>query len=323
MRVQIAIIVLSVLLPASSRVAQAQRVDLKEVERDWEFLEQACKRRVIRFTVTLPPTSKGRRLFPRSGRCVADGASVWLSVQTYTSAPPQHDEVYGMHHNYAFQLVRRAPDAPYLLTSLGKPAGPLLEKLEQEMNASYSCNVPWAAQYKPLRLWLKDPGFHLKSIRREVEAGVPLVVLDCSYAPPKGQTNFYFTHAKIKLDPANRHRFHSAQGEYDLGKFADRVEYADNDEEGRPVPVRYIMTQEVKGRKPVWVCEYHEWTYPKEPIPEAELGLTAFGIPEPAWAKRPPTSTAWKWISAALAGSVALAILFFWLRRRQAVRAVA
>ncbi len=316
MRLNMAQIGFAFLLMGSSPVLYAQSVDLREVERDWQSLEQACRRRVIRFKLTNPPTSSGKLILPQSGRCLVDGPSGWLSAQSSTAAPPQKDEVFGMHRDYAFQLLRRTPDSPYLLKSLDKQdAPPFLKRWQQRMSLSFCCDLPWGGVDKPLRVWLKEPGFQLKSSRREVEAGIPLVVLECTYSPPNGQHNFYFTRTTIKLDPSNRHRFHSVQGEFNLGTFSGKAEYAENDRD-RPVPIRYTTTQEVKGSKAVWVCEYHEWKYPDQPIPENELGLTAFGIPEPAWSKPLPRSRSWIWISASLVGSVALAAMFIRLRRR-------
>jgi hypothetical protein len=143
--------------------------------------------------------------------------------------------------------------------------------------------------------------------------------MECSYTPPKGDNPFFKT-AVICLDPARRHRVVSFKAENEDTTLVSKVGYAADDGD-RPVVLRNTITLKSKSGTGTWVCDYTEWSYPKQPIPENQLGLTAFGITEPKWAKRPPPSRAWMWIGAALTASVALAALFFWLRRRAAIGA--
>jgi hypothetical protein len=303
------------------RATPGQTPNLETFKRDWEYLEKACQRRSIQFTLTNPASPKsGKRPLPQSGQFLADGESSWLSVQDYTIAPPQHELVYGMHRGYSFRLLRRKSDGPWLLRDLGKIDAAFLNQFDLDTNGTHSCCVPWGALFKSLPRWLNDPGFQLKSVRTEVRDASPVVLLECSYSPAKGGTNFFFDTAVVKLDPANKHRVTAYEGKSDGVKIFGKVDYAANDGD-LPVVSRYTMTMESKTGTATWVCDYSEWSYPKQPIPENQLGLTAFGITEPKWAKRPPPSRAWMWIGAALAASVALAALFFWLRRRAVIGA--
>ena len=299
-------------ITASSR---GQAPSLEELEQDWAYLEKACERRSIRFTLTNPVSPKsGKRPLPQSGQFLAESESAWLSVQDYTNAPPQHDLVSGMHRGYSFKLLRRKPDGPWLLLALGKIDAAFLDLFLQDTNGYHSCCVPWSAIWKPLPRWLNEPGFQVKSVRAGVQEGQTFVLMACSYTPPKGDNPFFKT-AVICLDPTRRHRVVSFKAENEDTTLFSKVDYAADDGD-RPVVLRNTITLKSKSGTGTWVCDYSEWSYPRQPIPENQFGLTAFGIREPNDGKRPPPSRPWMWIGAALAGSVALAILYFWLARR-------
>ncbi len=294
---------------------------LEDMLKHWKILEEAGSHLEVSFTLRHPPTSSGKQPLPQSGKFFIDGMSLWMSSTTYVAMPPQFEIVRGKNKQYAFTLSRRDHDAPYLLDYLGTPSADFDRQLFQEMNDHHGCTVPWNAQFKPLNVWLKEPGFSILALHEEQQSGTKRMCMDCSYRPPDGGKNRWFSHMTVWLDPNNHYRVDSYEADIWSGKALGKVDYGPNDGD-LPVPVRNTITfvmRDKGDRHAAWICNYHEWKYRKKSTPDGTVGLSAFGLPEPMGSPTPPPSHTWLWLLAAAIAAAMLAIFFARLKRRHTV----
>lgn len=301
-----------------SRV-EAEQVSIEEVIKQWEILEAAGSHLEGSFTLRHPRSSKGDQPLPQNGKFFVDGGAAWISATTYTTKLPQYESVIGKNEHYAFKLSRLSQDAPYVLTFLGKPDADFDTRLFQAMNDNYGCTVPWNVLFKPLTVWVKERGFSVLGLHRTDQGGKKILFMDCEYRSPNGDRRNSYLNIRARLDPDNHYRVDSYEADIWSGKAFAKVDYGPNDGD-LPVPVRNTITFTIRkdgDRRADWVCDYHEWKYRKKPAPEEAVGLSTFELPEPMGTKPPKQSHAWFWLLIALAGSVMLAILFGWLKRRQ------
>lgn len=296
---------------------------LTDVLNNWEKLENAGTHLDVSFTLRHPSTSNGIQPLPQSGKFFIEGNSLWTSCTSYTAKPPQPEVLIGKNKRYAFTLSRKSSDDAYILTFLGRPDKDFDARLFQEMNDNHGCTVPWSAQFKPLRVWLGEPGFTLIGFRKCISNDQKDVVyMDCSYRPPDGGKNQWFSRMTVCLNADNHYRVESYEADIWSGKAFGKVEYGPNDGD-LPVPIRNTISFTIRdeGDKRVeWICDYHEWKYRKSIASESRIGLSVFGLPEPmGFSQVEPPSRLWLWLLEATISVSLLAVLFVWLKRRHAI----
>jgi hypothetical protein len=189
--------------------------------------------------------------------------------------------------------------------------------------------VPWSIERRRLTDLETDPQFVLSALRREA-TGENLMRLDArlSEVKFKGQPNelHQTTTMTVYLDPGKGWAVRSYESKI-RRSFANAtnnllakgtVEYRNDVPAFPPVPLRQklVMCDPDGTERVTMITEFPEWKY-RDEIEEEELGLTAFGLPEPVGVpqrgRRVPN---YVWFIAAAAGCAILGAGFRYLARR-------
>jgi hypothetical protein len=237
------------------------------------------------------------------------------------------EKVFGKDPRYVFALQRGAGAESFVLTSFGQP-NPQDDEFLQDSVALYG-GVLWSVDTKRLVELETDPQFTLDSMRRE-GTGENLVRMDArlSEVKFKGRPNELRRTSvmTVYLDPARFWAVRSYESKINVSmpknSYSDlakgTVEYQGAGGAFPPVPIRHkIVLCNPDGTERVTnLTEFSEWKY-RDRIQDDELGLAAFGLPEPPEYRQEKRTPNYVWILAVAGICGILGIGFRYLARKR------
>jgi hypothetical protein len=306
---------------------------LREAPPQWEEYDRVSRelQGVLAFSGTdsLQNSQDDSRLeYKTNGRGTV--LRIFGKTKSKGKANPQHDEVYGFNPRYAFELRRKAVEAPWVLTKhLERRTGTDLGRATTRINSYLTCinfGVRCGYTREPLAELVRKPDFRVGSCRKVQKDGEELVEVAFTYSftegPKKWRTNLK---GKLLFDPRQYWCWRSG----DIQVTGDTINGT----------LKLRGTQSNKGDElpplsRVWESE-GDWVFPMAGVrnrkklryeatlsrpaelpADEEFRLSAFGLPEPVgvvWDKPTPT---YVWLLAAAGVVGALAFGFRYLARR-------
>jgi hypothetical protein len=170
---------------------------------------------------------------------------------------------------------------------------------------------------------VQDKGFRCVKVAPESIKGEDLVRVTFTFTP-EGRNRL--KGGWFVLDPRHNWVIRSSEIELDLGEKSEGVakwtvqnEFTEGSDR-HPIATKHVMRIEVweKGRltaETEYITDYASRERPS--IPEEEFTLSAYGLPEPHWAR--PKKTPWYWwFGMAGIGCLCVAAAVRWLKTRKA-----
>jgi hypothetical protein len=263
--------------------------------RQLETSGQLLRGSFAHFAQMLPKAKNPENLLSE-GTFIISGESAWIRFKDPKPNDAVHkskpERVYGKTPNYIFSLRRRAGEAEYLLSAFNQPNAQLYE----EVNESFQVYLSplWGLEHRNLSDIEMDPNFKIESIYRD-QSDHSLVKLKAKYSA----TRFSGTPSErvedvrfvAWLDTRKHWAIHSydstitttQRGKQFTLTLKTKIEYSDQPGASLPTPLRRITVGvDAQGiERIVHRIEYSDWVWGKSAT-ESEVGLTAFGLPEPA-----------------------------------------
>jgi hypothetical protein len=234
--------------------------------------------------------------------------------------------VWGENSQYKFRLYRRNETRPWVILDVTKFDEPPenADKLKKE-----AVGLLFFEPYVGLPELYQSAGFELIDVSpEEGDNSDGLVRVTFRYAP-KDPTKDWQRSGVVVLDPSRDWVIRRTELEEKrqvgnikvTGKYTGRIDYKENGDQ-------HVIKAET--RKKIWNngTVVNEITMlgeselrPRKSIPESEFTLSAFGLPEPHWAR--PKSKPW-YLWFAIAGLVCLSLGggVAWVKRRRAAGAL-
>lgn len=254
------------------------------------------------------------------------GEDSWFNVENIGAgikAGSRH-LIYGRTSKYDFLLKPGSGGKGLLLHSFDSPAAPVDERMDAYRKAT--AQVAWAFQLRNLMEVMSDSQFKLDRMQRD--SNDPNLV---HMAGRFASTNFKGTRREFVddvsfttiLDPSLCWALRSYDCKIKRTQGGDTVnlsvsgtiDYRANSHYGLPIPARltYVLRYpELSPNASIDVTDFENWRYRSE-ISDQEVGLAAFGIPEPAVSRAAKVQiTTFVWLSGA---SIAFGILAIALKR--------
>ncbi len=314
-------------LPASAAEDTLVQRFLKEAPAGWKEYESFAGR--LQGTVHFRYTSDGK-LRSDSKFQMKQNRNCKLAICQYLMDSETSGSVNVFNPRYAFSLERATEDRPWMVALLVEKTSAQRSKPEADASNNNArafdlVNIPYSFHLSDL---VAQKSFRVREATSVDRGGRQLVrvVFEFPHPLPRGDTAFCLAQAgTLLLDPANC--WYLVSGELDglwsgdvKGKVT--VENTVSDFDGtRPMPKKSVRTETVYrpgAQAPnvnllTWDFDY---TVPKELPPDSEFTLSAFGFPEPGFAR--PRNPWHLWIAAAGVACVAAGL---YVRRRLVQRA--
>jgi hypothetical protein len=236
------------------------------------------------------------------------------------------EEVFGFNPRYAFELRRKSPESPWVLTNYlerreGTDLGKVASRIKGYLTAINYGVILWG---QPLAEMVRKPGFRVGACRKVQRDGEELVEVAFTYSGKDGNRNVNLK-GKLLFDPKRYWCWRSGDFQVtgDILSGTNKLRGTQSESAGELPPLSRlweldadVLTQagDLSNRKKVrWEVTLSQ---PTSLPADEEFRLSAFGLPEPAgvvWDKPTPT---YVWILAAAGAVAALAFGFRYLARR-------
>jgi hypothetical protein len=243
-----------------------------------------------------------------------------------------HDlEVIAFNPRYAFALKRKTSSSPWIVTQLvDLRTNSLPSSIQKAFEMIDNDIIELVRLAKdPLAELVRKPEFRVVRCRKVLQAGEEVIEVDFEYPHTIDERDSGVQGGTLILDPQRFWCLHSyeawaQQNDGSQGILKYKVLELGETEEGLPVPKRalaqneFLLKDGARSKQEIRVeCNLD---VPRTLPPDDMFTLSAFGLPEPAWAQS--KATPWYlWPSLGGGLCLVLGMVFYWLKRRAVAKA--
>lgn len=294
----------------------------KEAPQAWE--------QQMEFFLTLEGSNRGERRIRRDEKWTVQptrtsikhwNGNILDEFEDYESGAWK-GSVRGENSQYVFRLARDSDTRPWAVAKVDKKVENSLDRWGSRKLLCGDLDV--APRVPILPKLFRSRGFRCLAVEPEQINGAELVRLTFTFAP-EGRNRL--KGGWLVLDPPHYWVVRRGEVEMDLGEKLEGVAkwiVQSDYKEGsnlHPIPTRRVYKGKVweKGHlisEQEFLINSYDYRE-RASIPESEFTLSAYGLPEPHWA-RPKTRPWYLWLGIAGVACLALGAGAFWLKRRRA-----
>ncbi len=231
--------------------------------------------------------------------------------------------VEGVNSQYVFMLARDSDTKPWVITKVDKRG----EEWQNVWNSRTKIfpDLLIAPRTPPLHEIFQSKKFRCISVEPERTNDEDLVRLTFTFSP---EGSVRLKGGWLVLDPAHFWVIRKGETEQDLGeknegtaKWTVQYDYKEGSR-NHPIITKTVMKGKFWQKGQVIAEQLFTGNYDlqeRASIPESEFTLTAYGLPEPHWARPKKTiSSLWRWLGIAGIACLVLGAGVFWFKRRRA-----